>query len=377
MSKYGKYSLHVSMLNGRPLVTIFDEFEKVVEIVIKYSLYLNTNLKYSPKSIKSYIEDVKKLLDFIRSSGFLTFFHDRSELLLKVSSVHIIQFLHHLRNDGNGDATIRSCDARLRAFFFWLYSFKSSYIVDFELNPYSDGKYKTPKPIRNSKKFIMAEELICFLNSFSSEHDRVLGHFMYDTGARVSETERVRLSHLPDPENYPKEFVYFPITIYGSKGRGGIIKERVSLISKVVLDRMWRYYNNWVKPNTKPRNVDVPIFHGVRGKPIKPKSITDKYYQKSLVLLEKKIISSAITPHRLRHGSAFSLMRSELGQDMLEKLVLVKKHLGHAYLSTTDVYGNVPINVLLRIRKLNEEKEVFTRTEESEYIFKKTFIKIY
>ena len=122
-----KYTLYSSLLNGRPFVTFFDEFERVDEVAIKFSSYLNSTLSYSPNSIKSYIYDVKCFLEFINESGFLSSLYGRYSLLTKVSALHVIQFFHYLKNRDLRDTTIHSCDARLRTFFSWLYSFQSTF----------------------------------------------------------------------------------------------------------------------------------------------------------------------------------------------------------------------------------------------------------
>jgi integrase/recombinase XerC len=364
------------MLNGRPFCTVFNSEEKIDEILLSYSFYLNSDLRMSPKSIPSYIKDLHIFLEFLHEEKYLREFFNNPLFFTKVTSYHINQFLFALKNKGYKDSTLRSCDARLRHFFKWLYSFKSEVKINIERHPYADGRYKTPNPNRSHKKFIMANELIDFINhSFKDERDCVLAHFMFDTGARISEAARVRLSHLVDPNDFPIECEYLPQTIIGSKGRGEVLRVRESLLTRVVANRLWRYWNNCVKPNLSAKELrqsDPLIFRNSIGNPIEPKSITDKYYQKSKSLIKLGIITSTITPHRLRHGSAVSIIRSELGKDLLDKLVIVKKNHGHINIKTTEIYGNASIDVLMRLRDVNKDKEIKTRVQEAENIFNKT-----
>ncbi len=372
-----KIVLHKSTVNRRPFFLVLDQYEKVIEILTNYSLYLNSFLRFSPNSLLSYVQDIKNFLEF-SSVGTNSSF--QIDLLIKsVRSVSVSNFLESLEQRDLSENTLRSCDRRLKFFFEWLYSFKSNEGLNEKESPYNSDKLFSPTPHKGSKKFVTYLEVASFLKSFKSEHDRVVGHFMYDVGVRVSELERVLVSDLPDPNNYPDYFTYYPITIRGSKGRGGIIKEHESLISRIVLNRVWRYYNNWVKPNLSHKKTGkkkVLVFHNSRLGPIKKRTITDTYRRHSLILLAKGLIRLSINPHRFRHGAAFSIMSSNFGNDMLENLVIVKKMLGHASLKSSEVYANIPIDVLMRIKEMNSDSLVLTRYQEAELIYNETFIRL-
>lgn len=367
--------IHEAVHNSRPLFSMYDEAEKIIEPVSRYSLHLNLNLRFSPLSLKSYVHDVGKFLMFLRCrEGMRTL--SLNEMLLRCTDFEVRQFLGELMASKLSDSTVRSNDVRLMYFFNWLYSFKSGYDLDFKKNPYADDKYKTPTPYRNSKKFLTYLEVAVFLQSFRSENDRSLGHFMYDTGARISEVCRVRLEDLPDPDAYPDDFVFYPILIRGSKGRGGIIKQRYSLISRVVLNRTWRYFNNWVKPNVETSRAKIRksfVFLNNRLRPVKKKSVTDRYYQQSLELRKRGVFTKTITPHMFRHGAALSILSSDMGKDMLDKLLLLKKMFGHNQIRSTEVYTNIPLDAQLAIRALSKQVVIKDRTFEAQYIFDKTY----
>jgi integrase len=67
------------------------------------------------------------------------------------------------------------------------------------------------------------------------------------------------------------------------------------------------------------------------------------------------------------------MMLSNQGRDMIEKLLIVKKQLGHKQIMSTEVYANVPIEIIQHIREMNEDSEVLDRYGEAQYIFDKTF----
>jgi site-specific recombinase XerD len=360
---------------GRPFFIFFDEREKMIEPLSSYSYFLNCNRLFSSNSIESYVRDVKLLAEFLlfdcSFSGV-----DYATLIKSATSASVNRFLAKRKLEGKADNTMRSCDRRIKYFFDWLYSFRSEQSLDASHNPYYDGKFKTPHPYRKSKEFLTYIQVANFLRDFKSENDRAFGHFMYDTGARVSEVARVVLSDLPNPNDFPDDFIFYPITIHGSKGRSGAIKNRDCLISRVVLNRTWRYFNNWVKPYidlSQFRAKSIPVFFNSKGKPVKHKTVTDLYLRKSLKLLSEGKISSNIHPHRFRAGFAYSMMLSNQGRDMIEKLLIVKKQLGHKQIMSTEVYANVPIEIIQHIREMNEDSEVLDRYGEAQYIFDKTF----
>jgi integrase/recombinase XerD len=366
--------IHKSTHNNRPLLIVFTKDEKIIDVLCRYALHLNCDLRFSSLSLLSYVTDIKLLTEFFLAAGKSS---NITHLILSLNSLSIQKYLLFVKARYS-DATLRSTDQRIRHFFNWLYSFKSGLDVTGFNNPYYDGKLKTPKPYRSGRRFLTFIEIANFLKSFPTEHDRFFGHFMYETGARISEMSRVRVSDLPDPSNYPSDFIYYPITIKGSKGRGGNIKERQALISRIVVNRGWRYFNNLIKPGIDLRafrNDQIPLFFNSRVKPIKSKSVCNAYFRKSKQLIEQRKIVDPITAHRFRHGSAFSILTSDLGQDMLEKLVIVKKHLGHQSFKSTEIYANVPVDVLQRVRQLNHAPNILSRFEESRYIYDKTFLK--
>jgi integrase/recombinase XerD len=371
-----KYAIHTSSQNGRPLHVLFDQNENVELVSLKFSLYLNFNLRYSPNSLLSYVREVACLVEFLSAFGFLREVKSMGEYLLHVRSYHVMQYLLGMKNRELSDFTIHSADARLRSFFKWLYSFKSGYNLNLKDNPYADGEYKSPKPYRNSVKFVTYIEVVGFLKKFKHEREKVLGHFLFDTGVRVSELCRVCVSDLPNPRNFPDNVIFYPMLIRGSKGRGGNTKDRQIIVSGIVVDRLWSYFNNYVKPNfdfSKYEKGRVPLFLNSFNRPIKHKTITDLFYRKSQEEKENSISAKSITPHMFRHGAAISIMASDLGKDFLENMVIVQKQLGHSRLSSTEVYANIPIDALRRLKGINSEKKGLSRSQEAEYIFKHTY----
>ncbi|MOA53739.1 site-specific tyrosine recombinase XerC [compost metagenome] len=81
-----------------------------------------------------------------------------------------------------------------------------------------------------------------------------------------------------------------------------------------------------------------------------------------------------MSSHMLRHGTAYSVLRSEHGKTMLDNLMVAQKVLGHADLSTTEVYTRVPAAALVRSSVGTASDPVIFRFEEAQRIFDETYI---
>jgi integrase/recombinase XerC len=75
--------------------------------------------------------------------------------------------------------------------------------------------------------------------------------------------------------------------------------------------------------------------------------------------------------HRFRHGAAYSILRSELGNSYVDKLVLVQQTFGHRQIKTTEIYASIPPAVL---EQLSSGKTIVSKYEEAKRIFDATYL---
>jgi site-specific recombinase XerD len=176
---------------------------------------------------------------------------------------------------------------------------------------------------------------------------------------------------VPDPKNFPDGLKYYPLYVRGSKGRGGQIKERVAIISAPVLARIRRYHNS-------PEYRFSPYFDN--SKPEKPAFLSVNGYRLSRRNFGKQMEYAAIrvgldprffSPHKLRHGAAFSILSSELGKDYFDRLFLVQQVFGHKQIKTTEIYTAVPPAILA---KLNRDSVIKDKYEEAKKIKDATYL---
>jgi integrase/recombinase XerD len=164
---------------------------------------------------------------------------------------------------------------------------------------------------------------------------------------------------------------YFPLYVRGSKGRGGQVKERIALISAPVLARISRYHNHpeyRFCPFWQGGDPKKPVFLSANGKSISSRNIRA---QMSLACGRAGLDHECISPHALRHGAAFSILRSELGKDYFDKLFLVQQLFGHRSITTTEIYTVIPPGVLA---KLNANQVITEKYEEAKRILDSTYL---
>ncbi len=156
--------------------------------------------------------------------------------------------------------------------------------------------------------------------------DAALLEFLYSTGARVSEAATLTERELD---------MLSGVAIVRGKGK----KERMCPLggpacralrqALALADEIWGGARKEAKP----------VFRNVRGEPITPRSIERMMKQ----YLAAAGLSHAFSPHALRHSFATHLL--DAGADLRS----VQELLGHASLSTTQIYTHVSVEHLRRV----------------------------
>jgi integrase/recombinase XerC len=156
-------------------------------------------------------------------------------------------------------------------------------------------------------------------------------------GLRVSELVRMTKDDIDELESFPSELAYLPLTVRGSKGAAGEIKERTVIITRAMYSRIRKYHSS-PQYRFSSYGKNKPAFLNSFGKPL-----TIKGVQKCIADVAKRVgfKPRTISPHRLRHGTALTFLTGELGDDHIQKLILIKEQFGHEWLSTTNIYAGV------------------------------------
>jgi integrase/recombinase XerC len=146
---------------------------------------------------------------------------------------------------------------------------------------------------------------------------------LYGAGLRISEALGLRVKDAPIRGR----------DVMRITGKGG--KERVVPVLPVTQAAIERYLS--MCPYAS--DGDHPLFRGAKGGPLSPRII-----QLAMERLREELdLAPTATPHALRHSFATHLLSA--GADLRQ----IQELLGHASLSTTQVYTEVDRDHLLRV----------------------------
>ncbi len=179
---------------------------------------------------------------------------------------------------------------------------------------------KTPK-IKKSTPVVMNKEEITKLLSFvKNKQHKIILKLYYSSGLRLSEAIKLKIKDLDLNEN----------VLWIRDGKGG--KDRMTILSKILSKELEEFAIN--------RKKDDFVFLNRKGYPFSPRSI-----QKAFELAkEKSNIKKDVHVHTLRHSFATHLL--EAGTDIRK----IQELLGHADLSTTQIYTKVTNEELKKVK---------------------------
>ena len=368
---------------------VFDDNSKILPLISEYLSYQSKHAKIAYKSAETYGKNLTYFLKYIRSRSDYED-DETDEVFITVPGYVIQEYLTFLiLEEGKESSTVRNRDATIRTFIEYLCEPTENRGPLREDNPYCNGYLsKAPKP--NPIISCTLDDLVVLIESTSSERERVLLQFLYDSGLRRSELPRVTLEDFRNACNFNSEkFIardsdqpihadYIPVKVKGSKGRGNEIKPRWTLISSATINRIKKYhasplYKKYARKYLNP--ADTPAFFNAHGTPYTPKSIDRLLERVSKRAMRQGRLYRMISPHKLRHGNAYAILQSnDLGTDYLDRLVIVQKNLGHNQLDTTQMYTSIPQDIYNNM--CDEHGELLTRAEKMKRLSEQTQLKI-
>ncbi len=213
--------------------------------------------------------------------------------------------------------------AALKTFYKFLHR---EHVVD--MNP--AGLIAIPKKDKLLPVFLNIDEVFALLeqprgDDFTSVRDRAILELFYASGLRVSELVGLDTGSVDTHVGYARVL---------GKGR----KERVVPVHRKAIGAVERYLEKRAGI-LHEKGVTPALFTDTRGRRLTRKnvaSIVAKYMRKSG-------IDKHISPHSLRHTFATHLLDS--GAD----LRLIQELLGHASISTTQIYTHTSMDRLLKV----------------------------
>jgi len=288
--------------------------------------YISLEKNLSQNTLDSYTSDVE---------AFLIFLHEKNIPLKQTSATIIVQFLFHLSQKKISPKSVARKISSLRSFFRFLLQ-EQHIAIDPTL------VVELPKISRKLPEVLHQQEIIALLESANGEEfikkktiigkliwirDRAILETLYATGMRVSELLGLKKNDVYKKEKFVRVF-----------GKGA--KERFIPIGTFALHWIRRYEKNVRTMLAIKRNVSECFFVSARGNKLTRMMIWNivRYYG-------KKSLGKKIHPHTFRHSFATHLL--EGGADIR----VVQELLGHADISTTEIYTHIDREFLKEVHK--------------------------
>ncbi len=273
----------------------------------------------SEKTIEAYRRDVSGFL------GFLTGYQGGDVGLRSLAAISVTDmraWMAHERGRGLSARSLARALSAVKGFYGWLHSAEG---VDNPAVASMRGpraKPRLPRPVEAAQARDMLSLVdIQHKEAWVGARDTAVLTLLYGCGMRVSEALGLSRAQAPLPE---------VLRIIG-KGQ----KERLLPVLPVARAAVEAYLKTC--PYDLPP--DGPLFIGIRGKRLGARQV-----QKLMQALRGQLgLPATATPHALRHSFATHLL--EAGGD----LRTIQKLLGHASLSTTQVYTSLDQTRLMEV----------------------------
>ncbi|KRN98374.1 tyrosine recombinase XerC [Companilactobacillus kimchiensis] len=285
------------------------------DLIDKFVDNLMINHHYSKETKKSYLEDIDNFVSFLHQNGGFNGF-------TPIRRVDVETYLTYLDEKDYADETIARRISALRSFYNFLVKNKFIKSNPFDLVQLRHKGRKLPR-------FFYEKEMTQLFDAVKGDdplslRNSALLELLYATGMRVSECANLLLDQL--------DFSNGIVLIHG-KGD----KDRYVPFGSYAQTALETYFDQSRKIlMTKNHQDHQFVFVNNRGKGLTSRGIEYILNQ----IIKKTSLTSDIHPHMIRHTFATHML--EHGAD----LRTVQELLGHASLSTTQIYTHVTMEHL-------------------------------
>lgn len=280
--------------------------------------FLETEKGYTPNTIAAYQTDLTQFLQSLPKDQE----SQKIDSWAEVKQSTLTDYVDRISNSGEYAAsTVARKVAAIKSFFHYL-------MAKGEIKKDPTYSLDSPKVRKRLPKAITLAEIDRLLQAPAAENgpkaqrDMALLEMLYASGMRVTELVSLNLSDVDlDPGQGGTVRV---------KGKKANIKARIIPISASAAEVIKDYINNGREQLTIDQNTEA-LFLNHRGQ---------RLTRQGLWLIIKQYveavgISADVTPHTLRHS--FAAHKLSQGQSLQD----IQKLLGHANISTTQVYIHI------------------------------------
>lgn len=296
------------------------------QLLTQFLEHLRYERNLSEHTLRNYQSDLEQFHDYLAPADLKTG-RRREPALAAIDHITIREWLATLHSAQKKKTSIARKLAALRTFFQFLV--REGML---EMNPAK--LVSTPRLEKKLPKHLSIEEAVKFVESPDLEtdlgkRDRSMLELMYATGVRVAELTKLNLGHI--------DFRNRLIRVTGKRR-----KERIVPFGEPALEALKAYLD--VRDRfleAAPISVREPeaLFLNYQGTRITTRSV-GRMVEKYIRICSGRF---DVSPHALRHSFATHLLDS--GADLRD----IQELLGHARLSTTQVYTHVSMEKLIQV----------------------------
>ncbi len=283
-------------------------------LVEQYLQHLRVERQLSPHTGAAYERDLEHLLTFANSHALT----DPRQL----REFHMRQLLAQLHGAGLGPRSLQRTLSAWRQFFTWLASRR---LID--SNPVA--AVRAPKTARKLPKTLDVDQMNRFLaiddNSWLALRDRAMLELFYSSGLRLSELAGLDLAALRLDDGL--------VQVLGKGGKSRIVPVGSHAVAAL---REWLPAR---RLKLAPENSENAVFIGQQGVRLGTRAIQLRLKHYSL----KQGMEEPVHPHMLRHAFASHMLESS------GDLRAVQELLGHANISTTQIYTHLDFQHLAKV----------------------------
>jgi integrase/recombinase XerC len=292
------------------------------EQIKQFLQHLRYERNVSLHTLRNYSSDLEQFRDYLLSI-------DAAEIALgEIDHLTIREWLSKLHGASKKKTSIARKLASLRTFFQFL-------VREGVLENNPARLVATPKIEKKLPNHLSIEDAVRFIetpdiNTDLGKRDRAILEFLYSTGMRVGELVNLNLKDI--------DFREKSVRVTGKRN-----KQRILPFGEPALQALMHYLSE-TRPaflnNCPPAERDAkPVFLNYKGTRITTRSVgrmVDKYIKRCADIHD-------ISPHSLRHSFATHLL--DQGADLRD----IQELLGHARLSTTQIYTQVSMEKLIEV----------------------------
>jgi integrase/recombinase XerC len=283
-----------------------------VSEVTDFLSYLSHQRRLSEHTITNYQRDLNLLLQFCS---------DKELTIIGLKASHIREFVAVMHRAGRSGRTIQRILSSVRALYKYLIK-----IGDVEANPAIS--VQPPKAEKRLPSTLDVDQVNALLDhtqpdTFISARDRAMMELFYSSGLRLAELAGLNLRD-----------VDFHDQLVLVTGKGN--KQRVCPIGKAAIEAL----RHWLSKRDQAKDLsDSALFVSEQGRRLGVRAIQQRLSHWG----KQHGISDRVHPHRLRHAFASHMLESS------GDLRAVQELLGHADISTTQIYTHVNFQQLSKV----------------------------